>query len=333
MIARLASKAVDERSRVSKPRAPCQEPKSQRPSEDEPDDAMRLCHKCTARLSKGVTEEAGIECDGRCRQRLALGTPVYSCVACDYDVCERCCAPPTPPVINPCGLKWGRGALFCSTHLYEHFEEQPDFDFFPGRGGRTEPKLTAGAQCDSAAGGGANPSAVGTSCGEAGGEAGPAAAPEQLGPVLNLPLEPLWQREKRKGSKPSWRGRLGFRAAIADELLPALRSFQPDLLLFSAGFDGADGDDGNTQDEVGGLDLTDADFGWATAAICAAAGEHLSAPLPVVSVLEGGYGRWNEETESYDRKSLAGGVAAHVASLRSHVVAGSGLLPSRSSAD
>ena len=25
--------------------------------------------------------------------------------------------------------------LYCSTHLYEHFDENPDYDFFPGRGG------------------------------------------------------------------------------------------------------------------------------------------------------------------------------------------------------
>ena len=31
-------------------------------------------------------------------------------------------------------------------------------------------------------------------------------------------------------------------------MLPRIRAFAPDLLLISAGFDGADGDDGNAQE-------------------------------------------------------------------------------------
>ena len=143
--------------------------------------------------------------------------------------------------------------------------------------------------------------------------------------VLNLPLEPLWARISRKADSSGLRGWQGFRSAISDVMLPRLREFKPDLLLFSAGFDGADGDDGNAQDDVGGLgasaapptlrphpphpsatpsnhllplrcgsDLRDSDFEWATTAICKAAGEHLPRPLPVVSVLEGGYGTYVE---------------------------------------
>jgi acetoin utilization deacetylase AcuC-like enzyme len=107
--------------------------------------------------------------------------------------------------------------LFCSTHLYEHFDEHPDYDFFPGRGGPSHSGHDARA---------------------------PAAG---WASILNLPLEPLWVRGSRKADVP--RGRKAFRAAVSDKLLPALAAFAPDLLLLSAGFDGAAGDDGNAQDE------------------------------------------------------------------------------------
>ena len=66
-------------------------------------------------------------------------------------------------------------------------------------------------------------------------------------------------------------------------------------------------------------DLRDVDFEWATATIIAAAGEHLNGPLPVVSILEGGYGRYDEQKKVYDRKSLWTGAAAHVRALGAHV--------------
>jgi acetoin utilization deacetylase AcuC-like enzyme len=130
--------------------------------------------------------------------------------------------------------------------------------------------------------------------------------------VLNVPLEPLWVRASRVASAP--RGRLGFRAAVTEKLLPRLRDFAPELLLISAGFDGAVGDDGNAQDDVGGLDLTDDDFRWVTTRLCAAVGPDCS----VVSVLEGGYGTFDEERGAYDRKTLASGAAAHVSALCAH---------------
>ena len=49
-----------------------------------------------------------------------------------------------------------------------------------------------------------------------------------------------------------------------------------------------------------------------------AAAEHLHGPLPIVSVLEGGYGRYDEHRDLYDRKSLATTAAAHVQALRNY---------------
>ena len=99
---------------------------------------------------------------------------------------------------------------------------------------------------------------------------------------------------------------------MTERLLPRLEAFAPELLLFSAGFDGADGDEGNVQDEVGGLDLTDDDFRWVTELVCERVGRDKCA---VVSVLEGGYGAWDEGRGAYDRAGLARGCAAHVAAL------------------
>ena len=47
-------------------------------------------------------------------------------------------------------------------------------------------------------------------------------------------------------------GRLAYRQAIQIRLLPALRAFNPDLILISAGFDAAKGDVGNARHERGG---------------------------------------------------------------------------------
>ena len=162
--------------------------------------------------------------------------------------------------------------LFCSTHLYEHFDANPDFDFFPGRGGPSDVERW----------------------------------------VLNLPLEPLWVRAKRGAEK--LRGRAAFRAAVSEKLLPRLAAFEPELLLISAGFDGAAGDDGNAHDDVMGLDLTDDDFRWVTKKLCAAVGPRGA----VVSVLEGGYGTFDEALDTYDRETLASGCAAHVSALAAY---------------
>ena len=49
----------------------------------------------------------------------------------------------------------------------------------------------------------------------------------------------------RKETVP--KGRVAFRHAIRQRLLPALRAFNPDLVLLSAGFDGGGTDQGNVK--------------------------------------------------------------------------------------
>jgi acetoin utilization deacetylase AcuC-like enzyme len=89
-----------------------------------------------------------------------------------------------------------------------------------------------------------------------------------VGNIVNAPLAP--------GTGPD-----GFRAAMERQILPALRRFAPDLLLISAGFDA------HRADPLAGLRLETEDFGWATDALCAVAGEYCGGR--VVSILEGGY--------------------------------------------
>lgn len=64
-------------------------------------------------------------------------------------------------------------------------------------------------------------------------------------------------------------GRHAYRTAIQDRLLPALRAFNPDLIILSTGLDAAKGDVGNARHYVGGkesmgLDLEPHDYAWAT---------------------------------------------------------------------
>jgi acetoin utilization deacetylase AcuC-like enzyme len=88
-------------------------------------------------------------------------------------------------------------------------------------------------------------------------------------------------------------GRGAYRQAIQSRLLPALRAFNPDLILISAGFDAARGDVGNARHERGrermGLDLEPEDYAWTTRKILEIA--DICCHGRVVSVLEGGYGR------------------------------------------
>ena len=64
-------------------------------------------------------------------------------------------------------------------------------------------------------------------------------------------------------------GRQAYRRAVQNRLLPALRAFNPDLILISAGFDAAKGDVGNARHYAGGkermgLDLEPDDYAWTT---------------------------------------------------------------------
>ena len=90
-----------------------------------------------------------------------------------------------------------------------------------------------------------------------------------------------------------------FRDAMQSKVLPAVRKFQPDLLIVSAGFDA------HARDPLANLALQDADFAWITRELLALAHECCDGRL--VSALEGGY----------DLKALAACTAAHVRELMS----------------
>ncbi len=80
---------------------------------------------------------------------------------------------------------------------------------------------------------------------------------------------------------PAGTGGEAFRTAVSTHWLPALESFAPQLILFSAGFDG------HAEDDMADFMLTEADFGWVTAQVKAVADRH--ARGRIVSSLEGGY--------------------------------------------
>ncbi len=88
-----------------------------------------------------------------------------------------------------------------------------------------------------------------------------------------------------------------FRHAMTRTVLPALSDFGPGLLMISAGFDA------HLRDPLAGLQLTEADFAWATVKLAKLASECCEGRI--VSVLEGGY----------DLEALAESCAAHVKEL------------------
>jgi len=102
-----------------------------------------------------------------------------------------------------------------------------------------------------------------------------------VGNIVNAPL-------------PGMSGGREFRAAFDTLILPALNRFRPELLIVSAGFDA------HARDPLATLQLGEADFVWATNALCDIADAHCRGRL--VSTLEGGY----------DLEALARSTAAHV---------------------
>jgi acetoin utilization deacetylase AcuC-like enzyme len=88
-----------------------------------------------------------------------------------------------------------------------------------------------------------------------------------------------------------------FREAMEAVLLPRVKLFRPDLIVISAGFDA------HRLDPLGGINLVEEDFAWATERLMEVAGRH--ARGRIVSLLEGGY----------HLEGLARSVAAHVAAL------------------
>ncbi|MFP4615640.1 MAG: histone deacetylase family protein [Thiohalorhabdus sp.] len=95
-------------------------------------------------------------------------------------------------------------------------------------------------------------------------------APSGTGPgnAVRLPLPP-----RATGRE--------LRALARQRLLPALEGFRPDLLLFSAGFDG------HAEEDLADLRLLERDYAWLVRACRAAAGA--DGPPPTALVLEGGY--------------------------------------------
>jgi acetoin utilization deacetylase AcuC-like enzyme len=91
-----------------------------------------------------------------------------------------------------------------------------------------------------------------------------------------------------------------FRDAFESALLPRLDDFRPDLIVISAGFDA------HTRDPLANINLTEADFGWATKKLMELADRHAGGR--VVSLLEGGY----------DLEGLARSVEAHLDALMDH---------------
>jgi acetoin utilization deacetylase AcuC-like enzyme len=85
-----------------------------------------------------------------------------------------------------------------------------------------------------------------------------------------------------------------YRTLLNERVLPAMRDFQPDLIMISAGFDA------HRRDPLAGVQLEDEDFGMLTREVMDVASEVCAGR--VVSVLEGGY----------DLKGLAGGVEQHL---------------------
>jgi acetoin utilization deacetylase AcuC-like enzyme len=88
-----------------------------------------------------------------------------------------------------------------------------------------------------------------------------------------------------------------FREAFETAILPRLANFGPDFIVISAGFDA------HWRDPLANLNLTEADFGWATQKLMELADKQCRGRI--VSVLEGGY----------DLEGLSKSVAAHVTAL------------------
>ena len=106
------------------------------------------------------------------------------------------------------------------------------------------------------------------------------------GYTLNVPLD--------RGS-----GEAEYRAALEQQVLPALDAYRPQFILLSAGFDAL------MWDRVAHLSLEPSSFRWMTDAIVRLADRHTGGRL--VSVLEGGY----------DLSNLGRAVVEHVRGLMS----------------
>ena len=85
-----------------------------------------------------------------------------------------------------------------------------------------------------------------------------------------------------------------FRARIESGMLPAIREFDPQIIIISAGFDA------HRLDPLAGLNLEDSDFEWITTELVRIA--DTACEGRIVSILEGGY----------SLEALAAGASVHV---------------------
>lgn len=107
--------------------------------------------------------------------------------------------------------------------------------------------------------------------------------------VCNLPL-------------PAGTDGVAYRAAVERNWLPRLDAFKPQLILFSAGFDG------HALDGMAQFYLLEADYAWITEQVKQIADRHANGRL--VSCLEGGY----------NLGALGNSVVAHIAALSGHSI-------------
>jgi acetoin utilization deacetylase AcuC-like enzyme len=125
-----------------------------------------------------------------------------------------------------------------------------------------------------------------------------------LGSTHQMPLYPGTGALSETGVGNIWNAPLRpgdagdrFKEAFESRILPNLRSFGPDIVLISAGFDA------HQDDPLANLRLLEPDFAWATAKIAEVADKHAHGRL--VSMLEGGY----------NLAALAKSVGVHVKTL------------------
>jgi acetoin utilization deacetylase AcuC-like enzyme len=88
-----------------------------------------------------------------------------------------------------------------------------------------------------------------------------------------------------------------YREAFGTRIMPRLEAFRPQMLFFSAGFDG------HREDDMAQFGLVEADYVWITEQAMGVAARH--ADGRIVSVLEGGY----------ELSALGRSVAAHIKTL------------------
>jgi len=205
--------------------------------------------------------------------------------------------------------------LFCSVHLYDSKR-----DLVAPYDGEHPPATTSGAAA--------------VAGDDKDFEFYPGTGAFSLPCCVNAPVTPLWRFGQHRSTRgmsrqetppPVPRGSGAWRKSVTETVVPALLAHKPSIILLSAGFDGAQGDEGNIgPSRQVGLDLNPEDFAWLTREINRVA--NVCCDGRVVSVLEGGYGRYTRSqkraesgaakvSESYKLERLAECVTAHVEAL------------------